>query len=67
MNNFKQDIKNTNDKVAGKAKEVIGKMTDDKGLELEGKVQATVADVKIHVSDAKKDIEKKVENFRNHK
>jgi len=67
MNNFKQDIKNTNDKVAGKAKEVIGKMTNDKGLELEGKVQATVADVKIHVSDAKKDIEKKVENFRNHK
>lgn len=42
-------------------------MTNDKGLELEGKVQATVADVKIHVSDAKKDIEKKVENFRNHK
>lgn len=67
MNNFKQDIKNTNDKVAGKAKEVIGKMTNDKGLELEGKVQATVADVKIHVSEAKKDIEKKVENFRNHK
>ena len=67
MNNFKQDIKNTNDKVAGKAKEVIGKMTNDKGLELEGKVQATVADLKIHVSDAKKDIEKKVENFRNHK
>jgi uncharacterized protein YjbJ (UPF0337 family) len=63
MSNFKKDIKNNSDKLTGKTKEMIGKLSNDKGLELEGKVQATVADVKIHASNAKKDIDHKVDKF----
>ena len=37
---------NAKDDMAGKAKEATGKVTDDEGLEAEGKVDQSKADVK---------------------
>ncbi|WP_427131565.1 CsbD family protein [Pseudarthrobacter sp. S9] len=39
-------IKNTAEKASGKAKEGVGKATDDERLETEGKVDQTKADLK---------------------
>lgn len=48
-------IKNTAQDVAGKAKEAVGKGTDDERLEREGQTDQTKADLKQageHVKDA---------------
>ncbi len=42
------------DKASGKAKEVAGKVTSDKDLEAEGKVQKGVGDLKEGARDALK-------------
>lgn len=44
-------MSNLTDKISGKAKEVAGKVTDDKKLEVEGKVQQGAADAKQKASD----------------
>lgn len=46
MANLKHTVKNANDKVEGKVKEVVGKATGNKELELKGKIQSTKAVVK---------------------
>lgn len=46
-------FENTKDKVFGKAKEVGGKVTGDKELESEGKVQNAFGKVKEKIDDAK--------------
>lgn len=43
---------NAKDKVAGKAKEVEGKVTGDKAREAEGKAQGLFADVKDKAEEA---------------
>ncbi len=48
-------IKNTAEGIVGKAKEAVGKGTDDRRLENEGRADQTSADVKQageHVKDA---------------
>lgn len=40
------DIKNAAEKLAGKVKEGVGKVTDNEKLEAEGKADQSVADVK---------------------
>ena len=49
------------DKVAGKAKEVEGKVTGDKAREAEGKAQGLFADVKDKLSDAAEAVKDKAE------
>ncbi|UZX05270.1 CsbD family protein [Arthrobacter sp. CDRTa11] len=39
-------MENTGEKLGGKAKEATGKATDDEGLEAEGKMDQTKADLK---------------------
>ncbi|MDD7834500.1 MULTISPECIES: CsbD family protein [Paenarthrobacter] len=39
-------LENTGEKLGGKAKEAAGKLTDDKGLEAEGKGDQVKADLK---------------------
>ncbi|KRL99427.1 CsbD family protein [Liquorilactobacillus satsumensis] len=46
-------FENAKDKVTGKAKEVGGKVTGDKELESEGKVQSTLGKAKDTFDDAK--------------
>lgn len=53
MADLKGRFDDAKDKVEGTAKEAQGKVTDDKGKELEGKAQSTFADVKTkHVMPA---------------
>jgi len=51
MANLKHTVENANDKVAGKVKETVGKVTDNKKTELKGKVQSAKADIKGKVQD----------------
>lgn len=69
MSDLKKKLSNTKDKVAGEIKEKVGKVTGDKKLELKGKMQSTTADIKKKIdkadlggkiTDAKKDVTKKV-------
>lgn len=46
MANLKHTIKNANDRVEGKVKEVVGKAKGKNELELKGKIQSTNAVVK---------------------
>ena len=52
---------NAKDKVAGKAKEVEGKVTGDKAREAEGEAQGLFADVKDKLSDAAEAVKDKPE------
>ncbi len=40
------------DKISGKAKEMEGKMTDNKKQELQGKAKSDMADMKMKAKDA---------------
>lgn len=53
-------IKNVKDKVVGEAKEAIGKVTDNKELEIKGKIQSTKADINTKGEQIKDDINRKV-------
>lgn len=55
---------NAKDKVAGKAKEVEGKVTGDKTRETEGKAQGLFADVKDKLSDAAEAVKDGFENLK---
>lgn len=46
-------------KITGKAKEVIGKLTGDKELEIEGSVQKNIGKIQVVHEDFKDAIEKK--------
>ncbi len=49
-------MSNLSDRMAGKTKQVTGKLTDNKKLQVEGKVQEKKADVKQKFDDVKSDI-----------
>ncbi|PKM86759.1 MAG: CsbD family protein [Firmicutes bacterium HGW-Firmicutes-10] len=53
-------IKNAKDKVVGETKEAIGKVTNNKGLEVEGKIQSIKADVNIKTEKIKDDVKREV-------
>jgi uncharacterized protein YjbJ (UPF0337 family) len=53
MKSVKNKIINAKDKVAGEAKELVGKATNNEELELKGKIQSTKADLKTKVAKAK--------------
>lgn len=46
MTDSKNKIKNAKDKISGEVKEVIGKITDNQQLELQGKIQSAKSDFK---------------------
>ena len=60
LNNRVDDVK---DKVEGKSKEAVGKVTDDKSKETEGKLQSDFADVKKKARDAGDDIKEGAEKL----
>lgn len=49
-------LNDAKDKVEGKSKETVGKVTNDKDKEAEGKLQSGFADVKKKARDAGEDI-----------
>lgn len=53
-------IKNAKDKVVGETKEAIGKVTNNKELEIKGKIQSTKADINIKGEKIKDDVNRKV-------
>jgi len=54
MTDSKNKIKNAKDKISGEIKEVIGKITDNEQLELEGKIQSAASDLKEKTNIANK-------------
>ena len=54
----KEQFKGNARKAEGKIKEVAGKVTDDKSLELKGKLEQQVGKVQISYGDAKQDFKK---------
>ncbi|MGC6770226.1 CsbD family protein [Enterococcus sp. LJL128] len=56
-------VNDAKDKVEGKTKETVGKVTDDKGKEAEGKLQSGFADAKTKARDAGDDIKEGAEKF----
>jgi len=63
MAELKSKIKNTKDKVVGKAKEAFGKATGSEEMELKGKIQSKKADVKETLDDTKEKIAKKINDM----
>ena len=63
MADLKGRFDDAKDKVEGTAKEAQGKVTDDKGKELEGKAQSTFADVKDKARDAGDDLKEGAEKL----
>ena len=62
MNNIKKSIDHSQNMVAGAVKEVAGRITGNEQLELEGKLQASKADLKkaLNVTDKIEEIKEKV-------
>jgi len=63
MAELKSKIKNTKDKVVGKAKEAFGKATGNEETELKGKIQSKKADVKETLDDTKEKIAKNINDM----
>ncbi|HEY5557358.1 CsbD family protein [Acetobacterium sp.] len=63
MAELKSKIKNTKDKIAGKAKVAFGKATGNEETELKGKIQSKKADVKETLDDTKEKIAKKINDM----
>lgn len=63
MADLKGRFDDAKDKVEGTAKEAQGRVTDDKGKELEGKAQSTFADVKDKARDAGDDLKEGAEKL----
>lgn len=58
------DIKNAAEKMAGKAKEGVGKLTDNEKLENDGRMDQAQADVKKVAEDAKDAVHNVGENVK---
>ncbi|MBS3991031.1 MAG: CsbD family protein [Erysipelothrix sp.] len=67
MEKFNKNVQIKSDKLAGKTKEVIGKVTNNKELEIKGKVQSTMADIDQKATDLKNDASKKMKDMKNHR
>ncbi|MBL8159422.1 CsbD family protein [Candidatus Saccharibacteria bacterium] len=52
----------TTDKMAGKAKKTIGKMTDNKKMQAEGKTQETKGKMKSGMKDAGETLSRKTDD-----
>jgi uncharacterized protein YjbJ (UPF0337 family) len=53
-------IKNAKDKIVGETKEAIGKVTNNKEMEVKGKIQSIKADVNIKAEKIKDDVKREV-------
>ncbi|PKM68736.1 MAG: CsbD family protein [Firmicutes bacterium HGW-Firmicutes-19] len=53
-------IKNAKDKIVGETKEAIGKVTNNKEMEVKGKIQSIKADVNIKTEKIKDDVKREV-------
>lgn len=62
MSDLKKKLDHTKEKIAGGAKEVAGKITNNEQLELKGKLQGAKSDLKknMSISDKAKDIKESV-------
>jgi uncharacterized protein YjbJ (UPF0337 family) len=67
MEKFNKNVQIKSDKLAGKTKEVIGKVTNNKELEIKGKVQSTMADIDQKATNLKNDASKKIKDIKNHR
>lgn len=67
MEKFSKNVQIKTDKLSGKTKEVVGKVTNNKELEVKGKIQSTMADIDQKAADLKNDASKKIKDLRNHK
>jgi uncharacterized protein YjbJ (UPF0337 family) len=67
MEKFSKNVQIKTDKLAGKTKEVIGKVTNNKELEVKGKIQSTKADIDQKVTDIKNDASKNIKDFKNNR
>ena len=63
MTNSKGKIENAKDKIIGEVKEVAGKVTGNKELELKGKIQSAKSDVKKKAGEIKEGIAEKVNDI----
>lgn len=62
MTDSKGEIKNEKNKVVGKTKEAIGKLTHNEELELKGKIQSSSSDLKEKAEEIKENIAGKINN-----
>jgi len=58
----KDQINGHTNEVKGKVKEIVGKMTGEKNLEIKGTIQKSVGSVEAAVGDAKADLAKSIKN-----
>lgn len=63
MTDSKNKIQNVKDKIAGKTKEAVGKLTNDEELELKGKIQSSTSDLKEKAGDIKNSIAGKINDI----
>lgn len=56
---MKEELENGMNKIVGKAKETVGKMTDSVDLEFKGKMQSIKADIGNKVEDMKDEMKEK--------
>ena len=67
MEKFSKNVQIKTDKLSGKTKEAVGKITNNKELEVKGKIQSTMADIDQKATDLKNDASKKMKDMKNHK
>lgn len=63
MTDPKNKLMNVKDKIVGEVKEVVGKATGNEELELKGKVQSSVSDLKTKSEKAKEDLSEKINDI----
>lgn len=63
MTDPKDRLMNVKDKIVGEVKEVVGKATGNEELELKGKVQSSVSDLKTKSEKAKEDLSEKINDI----
>lgn len=63
MTDPKDKLMNVKDKIVGEVKEVVGKATGNEELELKGKVQSSVSDLKTKSEKAKEDLSEKINDI----
>lgn len=63
MTDPKDKLMNVKDKIVGEVKEVVGKATGNEELELKGKVQSSVSDLKTKSEKAKEDLPEKINDI----
>ena len=63
MTDTKDKLENAKDKIIGETKEVVGKVTGNDELELEGKIQSAKSDIKKKTEEIKEDIADKINDI----